>query len=539
MKQYIKILIVYILCPFLFAQKIPVDPDHNVYPYLYRQSTSGVLPQWIQSVRPLTIDQVLSLLNKVIENDRINNNTRILAKQFMSEFINPRNSGIKLPFSKNNKLNHLLSYNIDGIDPHFLSIKKDSSSLWVDWSEDLVMSISNDYQTYFRDKISIKTKISTNISAYSQFSMNRLVWKNSGEMIESVLPPDSIDWYGYNNEWAKYFPETKSIFWYNSQAGLSIDFDKLNFNLGRQNHSWGWSANSSPILSGNGMPFSYIGLQINFDKVRFRSIHGSLLPFSPYEIHKRNYNASKYIAAHRGEIDITNNFTISITELAIYGNRNIDLDYINPTHWYWAVEHNTGDRDNILIGIDYSWRIKPNMRFYQTMLLDEVTWSKLFKPWWGNKFIFQSGLHFVPSSNPTIPDIRIEYTLSRPWIYSHKDSINTFSSANLSLGYPIGPSSDLISISTNFYPSSRIFIKGSFDYYRKGTGLGSSINHSYIERDPALNNDTPLLLKPINYNRMITLIIDYRISRYIDIQCSFNSISKDDRQILFGISWEW
>ena len=29
---------------------------------------------------------------------------------------------------------------------------------------------------------------------------------------------------------------------------------------------------------------------------------------------------------------------------------------------------------------------------------------------------------------------------------------------------------------------------------------------------------------------MITLIIDYRISRYIDIQCSFNSISKDDRQ---------
>jgi len=129
--------------------------------------------------------------------------------------------------------------------------------------------------------------------------------------------------------------------------------------------------------------------------------------------------------------------------------------------------------------------------------------------------------------------------VSRPWIYSHKDSINIFSSANLSLGYPIGPSSDLISISTNFYPSPRIFIKGSFDYYRKGAGLGSSINHSYIERDPALNNDTPLLLKPINYNRIITLIIDYRISRYIDIQCRFNSISKDDRQILFGISWEW
>ena len=125
MKQYIIISIVYILCPFLFAQKIPVNPDHNVYPYLYRQSTNGILPQWIQSVRPLTIDQVLSLLNELIENDEINNGTRILAEQFISEFISPKNSGIKLPFSKNNKLDHLLSYSINDIEPHIISIKND------------------------------------------------------------------------------------------------------------------------------------------------------------------------------------------------------------------------------------------------------------------------------------------------------------------------------------------------------------------------------------------------------------------------------
>ena len=316
MKKLITLSIAIFCVGVLFAQKIPVSPDHNVYPYLYRQSTNGILPQWIQSVRPLTIDQVLSLLNKVKENDEINNNTRILAEQFISEFISPKISGIKLPFSKKNKLNHLLSYNINDVEPHFLSIKNDSSSIWIDWSEDLVMSTSNDYHTYFQDNISLKTIISKQISAYTQFSMNRLVWKNNGKIIESVLPPDSIDWYNYNNEWAKYFPEVKSIFWYNSQAGISIDFDKLNFNLGRQNHSWGWSTNSSPILSGDGMPFSYIGLQINFGKIRFRSLHGSLMPYSPYEMHKRVYSPSKYIAAHRGEIDITNNFTISITELA-------------------------------------------------------------------------------------------------------------------------------------------------------------------------------------------------------------------------------
>ena len=539
MKQYIKLSMVYILCSFLFAQKIPVNPNHSIYPYLYRQSTSGILPQWIQSVRPLNIEQVLSLLNQVIKDDRIDINNRLLAEQFISEFKSPEFSGANLPFSKNNKLKHLLSYNISDLEPHLLSLKNDSSSLWIDWSENLVISSSNNYQMYFQDKISLNTIISNRISGYTEFSMNRLAWKNKGSTIESVLPPDSIDWYNYNNEWAKFFPEVKSIFWYNSQAGISIDYDKLNFNIGRQNHSWGWSPNFSPILSGNGMPFSYFQIQINYDKIRFRSLHGSLMPFSPYEMHKRVYNPSKYIAAHRGEIDITNNFTISITELAIYGNRNLDLDYLNPVQWFWAVEHNTGDRDNLLIGIDYSWRIKPSMRLYQVMLLDEVTWSKIFEPWWGNKVIFQSGFHFIPSSNPSIPGIRIEYTISRPWIYTHKDTVNTLSSANISLGYPFGPSSDLISISTNFFPSSKIYIKGSFDYFRKGSGQGSSINHNYIDRDPILDNDTPFLLNPINYNRIVTLSIDYRISRYIDIHCSINSLSKNDNQIRFGINWNW
>ena len=80
-----------------------------------------------------------------------------------------------------NKLSNLLSYNINDTDPHFFSIVNDSSKLWLDWSEDLIVSTGNDYQKYFRDKISIKTIISKRISAFSEFSMNRLSWKNNGK----------------------------------------------------------------------------------------------------------------------------------------------------------------------------------------------------------------------------------------------------------------------------------------------------------------------------------------------------------------------
>ena len=104
MKQYIKLSLAYVLCSYLLAQKIPINPNHSIYPYLYRQSTNGILPQWIQSARPLTIAQVLKSLNQIIESDKTNDNNRILAEQFLSEFKSPEDNGLNLPQTKNNKI---------------------------------------------------------------------------------------------------------------------------------------------------------------------------------------------------------------------------------------------------------------------------------------------------------------------------------------------------------------------------------------------------------------------------------------------------
>ena len=97
----------YVLCSYLVAQKIPINPNHSIYPYLYRQSTNGILPQWIQSARPLTIEQVLKSLNQIIESDKTNDNNRILAEKFLSEFKSPEVNGLNLPLIKNNKFQNL------------------------------------------------------------------------------------------------------------------------------------------------------------------------------------------------------------------------------------------------------------------------------------------------------------------------------------------------------------------------------------------------------------------------------------------------
>ena len=92
------------------------------------------------------------------------------------------------PFSKSNKINHLLTYESADTEPHLLALKHEKSSLWLDWNEMLVFAPSNDYGRYFQDNFTLKTKINDRVSAYSQFSMNRLVWNNETLAIESVLP---------------------------------------------------------------------------------------------------------------------------------------------------------------------------------------------------------------------------------------------------------------------------------------------------------------------------------------------------------------
>ena len=83
----------------------------------------GILPQWVQSAKPLTLEQVLNLLTKVIEASDIGNANRALAKRFKSEFSIPIKPGTHLPFSKSNRINHLLSYESTDIEPHLLALK--------------------------------------------------------------------------------------------------------------------------------------------------------------------------------------------------------------------------------------------------------------------------------------------------------------------------------------------------------------------------------------------------------------------------------
>jgi hypothetical protein len=174
------------------------------------------------------------------------------------------------------------------------------------------------------------------------------------------------------------------------------------------------------------------------------------------------------------------------------------------------------------------WNAKPGLSIYGTFFWDELSWFKLLSPWWGNKFIFQSGFHWVPFTNPQFPDFRIEFTASRPWVYTHNDSLLNYTSAKHGLGFPLGPNSQLIFMEMNMWPSYKSQLSFNMHYIKKGDGEGSNSNDNYTFDDPILDEETKMLMGKVNSSLNIGIRFNYRITATITIEGNSSYDTNDE-----------
>jgi hypothetical protein len=110
---------------------------------------------------------------------------------------------------------------------------------------------------------------------------------------------------------------------------------------------------------------------------------------------------------------------------------------------------------------------------------------------------------------------------------------------DMGLGFPYGPSAQVLRITTNLFPTTRILINGTVELVSKGSGLGSSVLHNYDFRDTTLDNNTPLLVAPVYDKSVITLSIKYDLSRYLKLHSDYIYSSSDGNQIRVGMIWDW
>lgn len=244
--------------------------------------------------------------------------------------------------------------------------------------------------------------------------------------------------------------------------------EKMNLSLqiGREDITLGYGYGSKLVLSGDHPAMDFIKFNFDYGVIHFSSLHASTSgPFS----FNRAERYTKYFAFNKLKIVIPELFDIGIGESIIYSGRGLELGYLSPVNFYKFVEMSIQDRDNGNIYLDMQTKFIKNIEFQATFFLDENILSNLSDlKLYTNKTAYQVGGFWYEAFGIRDLSLILEYTRIRPFMYTHFDIENNYSSHGVNLGHRIGPNADELLTKLAFNLNEKIRLTFEHRFTRKG-----------------------------------------------------------------------
>lgn len=313
----------------------------------------------------------------------------------------------------------------------------------------------------------------------------------------------------------------------------------LSFQIGREKVTLGYGYGSKLVLSGNHPTLDFIRTDFNYGVFSFTSLHGAMVGDFTF---KREDNYTKYFAYNRFKLKFKNLFDFGFGESIIYSGRDLDLAYLNPFAFYKFVEMSIQDRDNAVVFLDIQTNFIKNLELQGTFFLDENILSHLQEmELFSNKTAYQLGAFWYSPFSLNDLSLVLEYTKVRPYVYSHINPKNAYTSYGENLGHQIGPNSDEIftRLSYNFNE----WLRGNFEFQHIRSGeniydaLGNLVFNAggdyFIGHREGIDSKYIKFLDGDRYNKniyTISLRVEPIRELYFDIlykYCAEKDFSKD------------
>ena len=277
--------------------------------------------------------------------------------------------------------------------------------------------------------------------------------------------------------------------------------------FGRDRNTWGFG-HESIVLSDYATVYDQLQLRWDVWRLGFQSLYARFNdPRTPPE--SDGLLPNRYAAMHRLAVDLGWGLEVEAFETIVFAADTTDrrrrtgfeLGYLSPVQFYRATERDLGSPDNAMLGVGAAWQAVPGLRVYGQGLLDELTASRFFDDYWGNKWAFITGLEV---SDPGLPglgrlrglDLQLEYARLRPYIYSHRDRATGFVHSGDALGHPAGPNASDLSLSALYRPAAHVELALDAAYTVRGRNTDSLNFGSDPARpfgDRVSNDDVPTL----------------------------------------------
>jgi hypothetical protein len=253
---------------------------------------------------------------------------------------------------------------------------------------------------------------------------------------------------------------------------LTFNYKYFFLSYGREFNQWGVGHAGNPMLSSNAQLYDQIKLVVRYWRFKFTHLTAFLQYISPEAriSMKSQPHIDQYWAGNRLEIDLGKGIQLGLSEGVVYGDRSLQLGYLNPLSFFKSIEHYYGDRDNGVLGLDAEWRIMPGMKIFGEWFIDDITTTKLGSDWFGNKFAWQIGSFLVNPFSIHNIDFLIEYIRIKPYVYSHSfQDYNKYKHYDTILGHFIGPNSDDLFMRFRKRFSKFLQIGLEYQVYRHGS----------------------------------------------------------------------
>jgi hypothetical protein len=267
--------------------------------------------------------------------------------------------------------------------------------------------------------------------------------------------------------------------------------------------------------------------------------HGNMLEGDRTPVYER------YVAHHRLDFKINDRFRFGLYEQVIFGARNIPMSYMLPILPFWSSQHESGDLDNLMIGVDFDLFLskKKNItnRLYGSLMIDEWAPYSTFDKNNRNWFAWQLG--FSRNGKILGKDIMIkaEYARIDGRAYTHRFIINEPKHYGYNLGYWSGSHSDDLLFNLFMILETNRYIKIGYEFTRfSNNDFDESISYLEGQYDNNICYSSPVetiqgtsgacyedgfLASGYDYRGKISILFSTSLKYYLFFDCELSSFN--------------
>ncbi len=440
----IKNILILFFCTFIVnAQVEHIPVSHPVYNYLIQQEAKGLLPHFSSDQLPLKRSEIIEALKQIrIQTPDLNGYELKALELFEIEFEIVQRHNTVVFYSKSDT-NQILIKGLASEDEKFFYHFRDSSN-----SVNLLPLANLDYSGYRSDTLTsyalmgnlgfrLHGSLSNMVGYYLQVTNGTLFSGNKTIALLDHRLHQNIK-----------FSELNSDFDF-TESHVSFCYDWFNASIGRETRLNGSGLTQRLFVSTTSPPIDGFTLGAHFSNFRYTHSSYSLLGLPDSSLMKvgfKTYLTSKILAMHKFTI-LPEWGEISFWDAVLYSGRGYDVSYLNPLSFYKSLEHANRDRDNSMMGFDWTIRPSKGIQITGSFLLDDIIFSEIGTGYWSNKTAFNLGFSYASSLGMA----GVEYARVEPYTFTHFNPENTYTNDKQLIGSNIFPNSDQFSLLMRFY----------------------------------------------------------------------------------------